>query len=264
MHRNTGNTEPVIVEYGFLDSTKDDVQQIKNNWQEYAEAVVRAIAEYMDLPYQTEKNGTYYTVSSGDSLWGIAKKFGVTVDELKTINNLSSNLLSIGQILKIPQLEETNQIISYTVKSGDTLYNIADQYNTTVSELMNLNGLTTNLLSIGQILKIPVSDSIITNDNNENILGTYIVKSGDTLYNIANKYNTTVSELKNINNLSDNILTIGQILNLPNSSNINTYTVVSGDTLYNIANRYNTTVSDLINKNNLTSNSLKIGQVLKL
>ena len=102
--RETPNNESIIVEYGFLDSTGDDVNQIKNNWEELAEAVVRALASYIGVPYTAPEgvSGNYYTVSSGDTLYAIANKYGVSVDELKLANNLSSNTLSIGQVLIIP------------------------------------------------------------------------------------------------------------------------------------------------------------------
>ena len=257
MQRNTGDTESITVEYGFLDSTGDDVQQLKNNWKNYAEAVVRAIVEYLNLNYVPVPGGNYYTVKSGDSLWSIAKNLGVTVNELKEANNLTSSMLSIGQVLKIP----SEQIISesvHTVVSGDSLYKIAQKYNTTVDEIKRLNNLTSNLLSIGQVLKVPEKEITVEN--------SYIVKSGDSLYKIAQKYNTTVSELMNLNNLSSTELSIGQVLKLPTSSSIgsSTYIVKSGDSLYKIAQNNNTTVDEIKKLNNLTSNLLSIGQVLKL
>lgn len=69
MQRNTGNTESITVEYGFLDSSGDDVNQLKNNWQNYAEAVVRAIIEYLNLSYVPIDSSNYYTVKSGDTLF---------------------------------------------------------------------------------------------------------------------------------------------------------------------------------------------------
>ena len=111
------------------------------------------------------------------------------------------------------------------------------------------------MLSIGQVLKI-------IEDNNVNTI-TYIVQSGDTLYKIANKYNTTVSDIMKLNNLSSNLLSIGQELLIPTEiEEVITYTVQSGDTLYKIANKYNTTVNDLISKNGLNSTILSIGQIL--
>ena len=256
--RDTPNNETVIVEYGFADSTGDDVSQIKNNWEDLAEAVTKAIVEYAGGTYIAPTGSNYYTVKSGDSLWSISKKFGITVDELKQANNLTSNLLSIGQNLLIPTKESETPTNEYIVQKGDTLYAIASKFNTTVDNLKSLNNLTTDSLSIGEVLKIPSSGTTSTN--------TYTVKSGDTLYGIANKFNTTVDTLKSLNNLTSNTLSIGQVLKLPssNTASNDTYTVKSGDTLYAIANKYNTTVNELKELNNLTSNTLSIGQILKI
>lgn len=224
-----------------------------------AEAVVKAIAEYIGVPYTGEAIGdNYYKVKSGDTLWSIARNNGITVTELKEANNLTSNSLSIGQLLYIPK-EETEIVETevYTVKSGDTLYSIAKKYNLSVDELKKLNNLTSNSLSIGQKLKISTSE-----DDTET---TYTVVKGDTLYGIANKFGVSVNNLKNINNLSSNTLSIGQVLKIPGTtSNKLTYTVKSGDTLYGIANTYNTTVNEIKSLNNLTSNTLSIGQTLIL
>ena len=213
MQRDTGNTESITVEYGFLDSTGDDVNQLKNNWQNYAEAVVRAVTEYLNLTYIPVEGSNYYTVKSGDSLWSIAKKNNVSVSQLKEANGLTSNSLSIGQVLKIPTEIEEEQIDTntYTVKKGDSLYSIANKYNTTVAELKELNNLGSNNLSINQVLKIPVID----NNEEVNDLDVYVVKSGDSLYGIALKYNTTVDEIKRLNGLNNNLLKIGQFLKIP-------------------------------------------------
>ncbi|MBE6139194.1 MAG: LysM peptidoglycan-binding domain-containing protein [Firmicutes bacterium] len=257
MQRNTGDTESITVEYGFLDSTGDDISQLKNNWENYAEAVVRAIIEYLNLTYVPVEGANYYTVKSGDSLWSIAKKYNISVPDLKDANGLTSSMLTIGDVLKIPVIEkEEPKENVYVVKRGDSLYKIAQNYDTTVSEIMKLNNLTSTSLSIGQILEIPV----VTPTGN-----TYTVKSGDSLYKIAQNYNTTVNELVSLNNLSSTALSIGQVLKLPSTSSaVNTYTVKSGDNLYEIARVNNTTVSQLMNLNNLSSTLLSIGQVLKL
>lgn len=261
MQRNTGNTEAITVEYGFLDSKGDDVNQLKNNWQNYAEAVVRAILEYLNLTYIPVEGQNYYTVKSGDSLWSIAKKFNVSVADLKDSNGLVSSLLSIGQVLKIPvqeQEEESKNV--YVVKKGDSLYKIAKEYDTTINELIKLNNLSNTNLSIGQILKIPT----VKSDEPEYL---YTVKSGDSLYKIAREYNTTVDELMKLNNLSSISLSIGQTLKIPQittSAQDNYYMVKSGDNLYKIASKYNTTVNNLVKLNNLSNTTLSIGQKLKL
>ena len=128
IHRNTGVTQPIIVEYGFLDGTGDDVSQLKNNWKNLTEAVVKSIAQYTNTPYD-QVTGNTYTVKSGDTLWSIAKKYNITVDELKRLNNLPSNTLRVGQILKINDQDTTPTIgNTYIVKKGDSLYSIANKY----------------------------------------------------------------------------------------------------------------------------------------
>ena len=77
------------------------------------------------------------------------------MDAIKSLNNLSSNTLSIGQVLKIPTTSSESPTTTYTVASGDTLYAIARKFNTTVDAIKSLNNLSSNTLSIGQVLKIP-------------------------------------------------------------------------------------------------------------
>ena len=152
----------------------------------------------------TEKN--YYIVKSGDTLYSIAKKYNTTVDEIKKLNNLKSDNLSIGMELKIKEEPSSTNYIDYVVKSGDNLYSIAKKYNTTVDEIKKLNGLTSGLLNIGMTLKIPIQIGNYIN---------YTVKSGDNLYSIAKKYNTTVDEIKKLNGLTSNLLSIGMELKIP-------------------------------------------------
>lgn len=254
----------MIVEYGFLDSTGDDPQQLKEDYDILAEAVVRGVMKYIGKPYSGgELEGTY-TVKSGDSLWSIANRFNTTVAEIKRLNNLNTNALQVGQVLKLPtgnQNTNNNQGNTYTVKSGDSLWSIARKYDTSVSELQNLNNLSSTILQVGQVLKVPQSSS-----NNENSsANTYVVKSGDSLWSIANRFGTTVDELMRVNRLNSNILSIGQVLTLPGNTNSNqTYIVKAGDSLWNIARRFGTTVDALKEKNNLMNNNLTIGQILQI
>lgn len=216
------------------------------------------VGQVLKIPVEEKPetgNYTVYTVKSGDSLYSIARKYGLTVDELVSYNNLSSTNLKLNQQLLIPKKDTIVEEGVYTVKSGDTLYSIAQKYNTTIDDIMKLNNLTTSVLSLGQKLKIP---QVLEPSGGID----YVVKSGDNLYLIAQKYNTTVNEIKSLNNLSSNLLSVGQTLKIPNQSGSITYTVKSGDNLYSIARRYNTTVDEIKRKNNLTSNNLSIGQIL--
>lgn len=96
---------------------------------------------------------------------------------------------------------------AYTVRSGDTLWILANRYGTTVDAIKKLNGLTSNSLQIGQVLRIPSGQSSQYVD--------YTVRSGDTLWLLANRYGTTVDAIKKLNGLTSNALQIGQVLRIP-------------------------------------------------
>ena len=225
-------------------------------------------------------NNKTYTVKKGDTLYGISKQFNTSAQKIRELNNLKNDNIVPSQVLIISENNGTNpnECVIYTVKKGDSLYEIAKKYNTSVDAIKRYNNLTTNNLSIGQKIRIPCN----IEDNDDKVMPKYIsytVKAGDNLYNIAKKYNTTVDKIKRDNNLQSNNLTIGKILLIEDtgdqstieacfgeeyeapSSNI-TYTVQKGDNLYSIARKYNTTVNEIKRKNNLTSNNLSIGQQL--
>ena len=267
MLRNTPNTEALIVEYGFLDNA-NDANKLKNNYKKYAEAVVKAVTEYAGYKYVPLVGSDYYVVKKGDTLWSIARAYGLTVDKLKSLNNLTGNNLTIGDSLIVKDSSGNSDNISsadnnkyYIVKKGDSLYSIARSNNMTVDKLKSLNNLTSNILSIGQKLIINSGSKVSNN--------VYVVKKGDTLWSIANNFNVSVNDLKNANNKSNNSLSIGEQLIIPGKStgeNVSTtiYTVKSGDNLYSIARRYNVTVNEIKSLNNLTSNLLSIGQKLSI
>ena len=259
IQKDTGLIETIIVNYGNINNI-NEATNIKNEWEDYAEAVVKSLANYTNVPYYKEgESQEIYTVKKGDSLWKIANKYNTTVEKLKSVNNLKTDTLSVGQKLVIPSISVSPEVSdTYIVQKGDSLWSIANKFNMTVSELKNLNNLTNNLLSIGQVLKIK--------DSSNNGKTTYTVQKGDSLWVIANKYGITTEELKSYNNLTSNLLSIGQVLKIPQgkTSTENIYIVKKGDSLWTIANRYNTTVEKIKVLNNLTSNLLSIGQQLKI
>ena len=177
----------------------------------------------------------FRSVKKGDSLYSIANQFGISVESLKNANGISGNLINIGQILNIPTNNEKvpGDYVVYTVKNGDSLWNIANKYNVSVNDIVDYNNLGTTLLQIGQQLLIPNITKETPTENDETGI-TYIVKSGDSLWSIAKRYNITVDELKEINNLNNNLLSIGQELIIPETNEYKTYIVKSGDSLYKI------------------------------
>lgn len=257
--RNTANNLTIVIDYGYIDNTSD-ANFLKNNYEKLAEAVVKSIANYAGVSYSPANMEGYYIVKKGDSLWSIASKNNTTVDNIKKLNNLSSTNLSVGQVLKLSYDTENEDIKEsniYTVKKGDSLWLIANKYGTTVDELKNANNLKGNTLSIGQTLIIPEKKESTSKIS-------YVVKKGDSLWLIANKYDTTVEKIKSTNDLKSNTLSIGQVLVIPSSSEFITYTVKKGDSLWLIANKYNTTVDNIKKLNNLSSNNLQINQKLIL
>ena len=165
-----------------------------------------------------------YTVQKGDTLYNIAKKYNTTVSKIIDLNYLKSPNLSIGQVLRIPEMytkEEDMylpQYINYVVKKGDTLYSIAKEFNLDVDTIKKDNALVNNNLSLGQNLKLRVPSSeteeCFGEDYQETSSIKYKVQKGDTLYSIAKKFNTTVDSIIKNNNLKTNALSIGQKLNI--------------------------------------------------
>lgn len=267
--RETGNVTPLLIEYGFIDNS-NDIYKLQNNILDYAEGVVKAVTDYIGVPYVSpfgEEN--VYIVQKGDSLYSIANKYGITIDALKAANNITSNLLQVGQKLVIPtttpEVSPPSDYLVYTVVKGDSLWNIADKYNTTVMDIVELNQLGTSTLKIGQQLLIPNTDNSVEEEN------VYIVEKGDSLWSIANKYNINVSDLIELNNLENNILQVGDKLLIPSENEVVEepskeqtieYVVQRGDNLWNLASKYSTTVNEIKSLNNLNTNVLQPGQLL--
>ena len=260
--RETGSNEPLLIEYGFIDNINDS-KKLKNNLNNYVEGVVKALAEYLGYPYippNTEVDD--YTVEKGDTLYSISRKFNVPVNELMQINNLTNNILSIGQKLYLK--DQLKNI--YIVQKGDTLYSISKKFNISIDEIKRINSLTNNDLYQGQELIIIEREELPDSNNTHNNYDIYEVVKKDSLWSIANKYGIKVNDLIDINNLTDLNLSIGQKLLVPkkdiNEENI--YITQKGDTLWSVAKKNNLTVNELKKLNNLDSNLLSIGQKLKI
>ncbi|QWC22610.1 LysM peptidoglycan-binding domain-containing protein [Bacillus haikouensis] len=173
-----------------------------------------------------------HKVESGDSLWSIARKYDLTVANLKQVNKLNSDLIYPNQVLKVatgsdkspsvPSAPAAPQKIepakSYTVKSGDTLIAIANAHSITLGELQSWNNIKSHLIYPGQKLTVLKSSSPAPNKKpTEPTTGSYTVKSGDTLSHISINYNVSVSAIKKANNLKSDMIYVGQVLKLGTS-----------------------------------------------
>jgi|GEM_PF-91996 len=224
-----------------------------------------------------------YTVKSGDTLYFIAKRFGTTVNAILAINPQITNpdLIFPGQIICVPGAKDCaadaidtqesqavsppeTQIIcppgsfAYTVMTGDTLFTIAQKYGTTVSAILAINPQITDpaLIYPGQIICVPGNPPPPPPACPPNSFA-YTVRTGDTLFSIAQRYGTTVAAILAINpQITDpSLIYPGQVICVPQAvpppppvcpPNSFAYTVMTGDTLFTIAQRYGTTVAAIL------------------
>ena len=258
--RETNSNEPILIEYGFIDN-KNDAEKLKNNINDYAEAVVESIALYLGYPYNYKDLEKEYIVKPGDTLYSISQRFNISIDELKRINNIVSNVLSIGQIIK---LENNDNNPIYIVQKGDTLYSIAKNNNISVESIIEKNNLNSSNLYIGQELYIPaINENSNEKNNDNNEYEIYTIKKGDSLWKISREYGITIPQLKEINNLENFNIIVGQKILVPKKEQTySEYIVQKGDSLWSISRKYNISVEEIKEKNNLTSNLLTIGQKL--
>ncbi|HOA41405.1 MAG: LysM peptidoglycan-binding domain-containing protein [Halanaerobiales bacterium] len=234
----------------------------------------------------------YYTVKTGDSLWAISQKTGITIEELSRLNNINNpNSLYIGQRLYLGNKTENNSgnnsnknYIRYTVKTGDLLWKIARDYKVEIRDIISLNKMEAPYyIYIGQILLIPTEDR-----DNKPAGGAYFyytVQPGDILWNIAQKYGTTVQKLVELNDIKDAYdLYVGRKLMVPlkeskpveekpaennkqeENKNYLPYTfykVQKGDRIWQIAQTFGIKTNTLVNFNKLKNvNDIKVGDIL--
>ncbi|KIL43021.1 C40 family peptidase [Jeotgalibacillus campisalis] len=203
----------------------------------FAVAATAAITSFWGFDQEAEASTTH-KVSSGDSLWKIANQYSTTVNNLKTLNKLSSDMIHPNQVLKIsgssassssnrPSSSVSNSSGgTYTVKSGDTLGAIAQKHGMSLSTLQSLNNVSGHLIYPGQKLKVsgssqgssPAPAPTISQPGSSASGSSYTVKSGDTLGRIALNHKVTVANLKSWNNLSSDLIRVGQRLTIKGGS----------------------------------------------
>ncbi|WP_343524479.1 LysM peptidoglycan-binding domain-containing protein [Pedobacter sp.] len=273
-------------------------------------------------------NAIEHTVKPKENLNMLAEKYGTTINEIKALNNLTGSNLSIGQVLKIPaknqtQTEATEQtnptvknntkspvndnppsdqtMIEHTVQPKEFLGKIAEKYGTTVEEVKKANNLSGNNLRIGQKLKIPATKNIDENkvvssaveekpaqeNKSADPAGTHTVLRNETIFTIAKQYGTTAYQIRKMNDLPDNAITIGQVLKVPGGIITDVqvpkekqaetktkevpaapkeesfiHTVATGENIFSIAKKYNLTAYQIRTANKLDDNNIKVDQKL--
>ncbi|WP_085991067.1 LysM peptidoglycan-binding domain-containing protein [Oceanobacillus senegalensis] len=185
-----------------------------------------------------EAEASSYKVQSGDSLWSIAQEHQISVNVLKEINNLSSDIIYPNQMLQTVASDSSEKTqgkvaavsnstsTTYTVKAGDTLSMIASNHNISLQELMSWNGLETTLIYPGNELVVKKDaakkeTSTTKPSTKTGSSSVYTVKSGDTLSKIASNYGVSVSNIKKWNHLNSDLIYIGQKLNIGEAKKTN-------------------------------------------
>ena len=166
-----------------------------------------SVSNKATAPIANNVSTNSYVVKSGDTLSGIASRYGMSTSSLASLNGISNaNLIYPGQVLKVSGSSNGSSATTYTVKSGDSLSGIASRYGTTVSALASLNGISNpNWIYPGQVLKISGS--------RQSSSRTYTVRSGDTLSGIASRLGVSWYSLKANNGIGNaNLIYPGQVL----------------------------------------------------
>ncbi|MCK6613193.1 MAG: LysM peptidoglycan-binding domain-containing protein [Ignavibacteriaceae bacterium] len=174
-----------------------------------------------DQSREIKKKDVKYKVKRGDNLGSIALKYGVTTNDLRTWNNLASDDIRIGQVLAITTNDKSSSmgdvaanknttLNNYTVKKGDTIGEIAERFGVSITSIKKWNSLKSNTVKIGQKLKIYSSSTAKNNTLNGPV--KHVVRSGESLYTIAKKYNVTVDSIRQKNDLLSETIKPGQTL----------------------------------------------------
>ncbi|MEZ5359069.1 MAG: LysM peptidoglycan-binding domain-containing protein [Candidatus Zixiibacteriota bacterium] len=249
----------------------------------------------LESPHET--SWVKHQIRSGETISSIASKYGVSQYAIFEANNLSRrSRIYAGKYLIIPvpldgkyassgsapiKSRHATDGNTYTVQSGDNLWDISRSFGTTPDKLRRLNYLgNSSRIYVGQVLKLPgsaksttgsVASAVDYDNQPASDTFTYKVKEGDTLWDIAKKYGTTTASLRRLNGLNrSSRIYVGQKLlvggsNSESSSNVMVHTVRRGDTLSGIAKRYGTSVNSLIRLNNISDASkLSIGMKIKI
>jgi LysM repeat protein len=251
-----------------------------------------ALAAVASGAYAASASASTYTVQKGDTLTAIASKYQTSVVDLKTLNNLASDLIRVSQTLQIPdgaaapsvQAPAPAPASTYTVVKGDTLSAIARRNNISLTDLRQWNNLSGDLILPGQQLKVANGTSTQPAVQPQAVAASgstsnYVIQSGDTLSKIAKQFGTNVSTIQQLNGLSSDRIYAGQSLKVSGSAPApttaaapaptptvqaknSTYTVQSGDTLSKIARQFSTSVDTLMQLNGLSSTVIYVGHTL--
>ncbi len=188
IHRDIANMQVLRISYPFV--------QNRGDLDKGVDTIVDTIYEYIGGKVEND----WYQVSKGDTMWNVAKKFHLSVDELKVLNGFTDNLLRTGDRIKTKKEEN---VIQYVVGKGENLYQICRRFDIDLIELMEYNHKKSNLIQMGDVIQIPKRNSI-----------EHSVCKGENLYQIAGRYQTDVEELVTKNHLQNKQVQTGDIITI--------------------------------------------------
>ncbi|MEG6616229.1 LysM peptidoglycan-binding domain-containing protein [Peptococcaceae bacterium 1198_IL3148] len=216
--------------------------------------------------------GRTYTIRAGDTFFTIARRFDLSVDALLEANpDVDPDNLRVGQVICLPGVPEPEPECPngtlYTIRAGDTLFSIARRYNVSVDAILRANpGLDPDNLQVGRIICIP---GVMPGECPAGSFA-YTIRQGDTLFRLANEFDTTVSAIQRLNpGIDPNNLRVGMRICIPGEEptecppGSREYTIRAGDTFFRLAQRFGVSVDDIIAANpGVDPNRLQVGQVV--
>jgi peptidoglycan lytic transglycosylase D len=236
----------------------------------------------------TSRNGNfiYYKIKPGDTLGDIAERYQVRASDIRGWNGMSGSTIIAGESLRIYSdktpgddqytnsgntktntFSSASNYVTHTIKSGETISRISAIYNVSEDDIRRWNDISGSKIVAGQTLKIyPTSNKEMR--SKEFIY--HIVKRGETISTIAEKYYVSISSIKDWNNLSSNKIIAGSTLKVKmgtittSDGKYKYHLVARGESLYSIAKKYNTTIQKIKSLNQLTSSKIKAGQSLRV
>jgi membrane-bound lytic murein transglycosylase D len=231
---NLGTNLKIVKNERIVTTVKKEIKQNKVSENDENEAIASAEANEDALKNPSD----YYEVQKGDNLFAIAKKFNVSIEDLKKWNNLEDGNVRLGSKLSLvnlrdnedtasdePEIKTETKIVEHIVKAGDNLGIIAKKYNASISDLKDWNNIEDNSIKVGEKLIVskklfvvneakPSKKDVYANSEKEHVKH-YYVKKGDSLFSIAKKHpGVTVADIKRWNGISNESLKPGMKLKI--------------------------------------------------
>lgn len=239
-----------------------------------------------EIPKGQRVSWIKHQVRSGESLYVLSRRYNISIEEIRRANQLSGNLLRVNQVLLIPSLQHPPSsssermiagVIQHRVSPGESLSVISERYRVSMNEIRRNNNISGDTIRAGQTLLIPVGEPLTSattaSASSPGGMLRHVVRNGESLSTISSRYNVTIAQLRQANNIRGDIIQAGQTLNIPAAQRTITqsqntrmvrHEVRAGESLSVLSDRYNTPIVEIRRANNLRGDLLRVGQVLQV